>query len=118
MNLSISLLKQRVCLAVENEIQSKLKETEVTDEDYLECAEWCWQRFYSCCVQYYIADLKPLGLLLLPAVSGVVLLKKAAYSFLRPLDAVEHLMLCSEFSSKEQFLNHPLLSEGKNFQLK
>lgn len=110
-NLSITLLKQRVCLAVENEIQSKLKETEVTDEDYLECAEWCWQRFYSCCVQYYIADLKPLGLLLLPAVSGVVLLKKSAYSFLRPLDAVEHLMLCSEYSTKEQLLNLPVISE-------
>lgn len=105
-------MKQRVCLAVENEIQSKLKETEVTDEDYLECAEWCWQRFYSCCIQYHVADLKPLGLLVLPSVAGAILLKKAAYSFLRPLDATEHLMLCSEFSSREQFLNHPLLSEG------
>lgn len=85
----------------------------MTDEDYLDCAEWCWQRFYSCCAQYYIADLKPLGLLLLPSVAGVVLLKKAAYSFLRPLDTVEHLMLCSEFASKEQFLNHPVIAEGK-----
>lgn len=120
-------------MAVENEIQSELKEFEVSDEDYLECAYRyytrkqcviytiffyyslyrCWAKFFSCCVQYHIADLKPLGLLLLPSVSGAVLLKKASFSILRPMDALEHLMLCSEYSTVEQFADHPSLSEGK-----
>jgi nuclear pore complex protein Nup160 len=64
-------------MAVEEEIQNELKETVVSDEEYLECGNYCWQRFYSCCVQYHVAGLKPLGLLLLPNSSGAVLLKKS-----------------------------------------
>ncbi|KAF5272220.1 hypothetical protein FQA39_LY01302 [Lamprigera yunnana] len=110
-SLSLSVLKQRVCLAVENEIQSELKEAEVSDEDYLECAYWCWAKFYSCCVQYHVAGLRPLGLLILSSASGVVLLKKSMYSFLRPHDSLEHMLMCSEYVSIENFANHPQLGE-------
>ncbi|GLV46556.1 Nucleoporin 160kD, partial [Carabus blaptoides fortunei] len=37
-NLSAAVIKQRVCLAVEQEIQTEVHEYEVTDEDYLEIA--------------------------------------------------------------------------------
>lgn len=112
-NVSASVLKQRVCIAVETEIQTEAQEYEVSDMDYLEITTRCWSRFYSCCVQYYAASAKPLGLLLLPSVSGMVLLKKSMYSFLRPLDVLEQMMLCSETTSIEQFLlmNHPQLSQ-------
>uniref|UniRef100_A0A1Y1M1R8 Uncharacterized protein n=1 Tax=Photinus pyralis TaxID=7054 RepID=A0A1Y1M1R8_PHOPY len=114
-NLSTSILKQRVCLAVEGEIVNELKEGEVNDEDYLECAYRCWAKFYSCCVQYhYVAGLQPLGLLLLPSASGVVLLKKSMYSFLRPHDALEHMMLCSDYATVDDFVNHPLLSRDRD----
>lgn len=36
--MSPAALKQRICLAVENEIQNEFKEGEVSDEDYLDCA--------------------------------------------------------------------------------
>ncbi|KAJ8978445.1 hypothetical protein NQ317_017648 [Molorchus minor] len=64
--LTASVLKQRISIAVENEIQNTLGDSMVSDEEYLECAEWCWQKFYSCCVQYYIASQKPLGIMPLP----------------------------------------------------
>ncbi|KAK4875779.1 hypothetical protein RN001_012201 [Aquatica leii] len=111
-SLSPSILKQRVSLAVENEIQNELKETEVSDEDYLECAYWCWAKFYSCCVQYHVAGLRPLGLLVLSSASGVVLLKKSMYSFLRPHDALEHMMMCFDYVSVKDFSRHPILSEN------
>ncbi|KAF5295354.1 hypothetical protein FQR65_LT01544 [Abscondita terminalis] len=112
--LSPAVLKQRVSMAVENEIRNELKEAEVSDEDYLECAYWCWAKFYSCCVQYHVAGLRPLGLLVLPSSSGVVLLKKSMYSFLRPHDALEHMMMCSDYVSVKHFSKHPVLSEDLN----
>ncbi|KAJ8920022.1 hypothetical protein NQ315_011672 [Exocentrus adspersus] len=110
-HLSVATLKQRICMAVENEIQSTLNGSAVNDDEYLECAEWCWQKFYSCCVQYHIASLKPLGLMLLPSVSGAVFLKKSTFSFLRPLDPLEHMMLCSNYMYKDQFINFSMLAE-------
>ncbi|XP_018568434.1 nuclear pore complex protein Nup160 homolog isoform X2 [Anoplophora glabripennis] len=104
-------LKQRICMAVENEIQNTLNGSDINDDEYLECAEWCWQKFYSCCVQYHIASLKPLGLMLLPSVSGAVFLKKSTFSFLRPLDPLEHMMLCSDYMYKDQFVNFSMLAE-------
>lgn len=96
-------------MAVENEIQSELNECVVNDDEYLECANWCWSRFYSGCVQYYVAALRPLGILLLPNVSSAILLKKSMYSILRPLDVLEHLIVCSEYSNVGQFMEHPQL---------
>ncbi|XP_057663813.1 nuclear pore complex protein Nup160 homolog [Diorhabda carinulata] len=110
-HISATALKQRICLAVENEIHNVLNDSVVNDEEYLECAEWCWQKFYSCCVQYHIASLKPLGLMLLPSVSGAVFLKKSTFSFLRPLDPLEHMTLCNEDVYRDQFVNFSMLSE-------
>ncbi|RZC33085.1 nuclear pore complex protein Nup160 -like, partial [Asbolus verrucosus] len=112
LNLSAAHLKQQICMAVEDEIQNELKETVVSDEDYLECANYCWQRFYSCCVQYHVAGLKPLGLLLLPNSSGAVLLKKSMISFLRPLDIFEHFIYESDYMFKDQFTKYFLLTEN------
>lgn len=91
-------------MAVENEIHAILQESEVNDEDYLECANECWRAFYSCCIQYYVTGLRPLGVLLLPSVSGIVLLKRKMYSFLRPLDFVEHLILCTDYISNNHLI--------------
>jgi nuclear pore complex protein Nup160 len=115
LNLSVGHLKQQICMAVEEEIQNELKETVVSDEEYLECGNYCWQRFYSCCVQYHVAGLKPLGLLLLPNSSGAVLLKKSMISFLRPLDIFEHLMYESDHMFKDQFTKYFLLTESNYF---
>nr|CAH7729258.1 unnamed protein product [Callosobruchus chinensis] len=108
---SNAMLRQRICLAVENEIQSTLGGQVVNDDEYLEAAEWCWNKFYSCCVQYHIASLKPLGVMLLPSVLAAVFLKKSSFSFLRPVDPLEHMMLCSDDLYQDQFINFAMLSE-------
>lgn len=51
--------------------------------------------------------------MLLPSVSGAVFLKKSTFSFLRPLDPLEHMTLSSEYADKDQFINFALFSEGK-----
>ncbi|KAK9890753.1 hypothetical protein WA026_012101 [Henosepilachna vigintioctopunctata] len=111
LNVSPAALKQRISMAVHNEIKKELKENEVNTDEYLQCACWCWERFYSCCVQYHVAGLKPLGILLLPGVSGAVLLKKSTFSFLRPQDTLEYMLLCSEHMSEYQFHQQSGLSE-------
>lgn len=82
MTVSVGVLKERVCVAVEAEIQSEVQDYELTDDEYLEVANRCWLRFYSCCVQYHQAGARPVGLVLLDQ-SGVVLVKKQQISLLR-----------------------------------
>lgn len=114
MTLSPAVLKERVCMAVEAEIQAEVMDYELSDEDYLEIANRCWSKFYSCVIQYHANGTKPVGLLLLPNVYGVVLLKKSAFSLLRPLEALEHLMLCNDKSYVQRFKTTPVLSQDED----
>lgn len=114
MTLSPAVLKERVCMAVEAEIQAEVMDYELSDEDYLEIANRCWSKFYSCVIQYHANGTKPVGLLLLPNVYGVVLLKKSAFSLLRPMEALEHLMLCNEKSYVQRFKTTPVLSQDED----
>ncbi|XP_050293240.1 nuclear pore complex protein Nup160 homolog [Anthonomus grandis grandis] len=111
---SVAALKQAICLAIESDIQNFFSEGEVTDEEYLEYAEWCWRKFYSCCIQYHQVSLRPLGFMLLPQSCGAILLKKGTFSFLRPMESLENMALCSDFIKKNQFTNvAPLEEEEK-----
>ena len=109
--LSIAELKERVCSAVEAEIQAEVMDYELMDEDYLEIANRCWSKFYSCVIQYHANSTRPVGLLLLPSVYGVVLLKKSSFSLLRPMEALEYLMFCNEKSYISRFKTTPVLSQ-------
>ncbi|XP_008559870.1 nuclear pore complex protein Nup160 homolog [Microplitis demolitor] len=114
MTLSPAILKERVCMAVEAEIQAEVMDYELTDEDYLEIANRCWSKFYSCVIQYHVNGSRPVGLLLLPTVYGVVLLKKSFFSLLRPMEALEHLMLSNEKSFASRFKTTPILSQDED----
>ncbi|XP_066259653.1 nuclear pore complex protein Nup160 homolog [Euwallacea similis] len=110
---SVAALKQAICLAIESDIHACFFNEEVSADEYLEHSEWCWQKFYSCCIQYHKASLRPLGFVALPQNSGAILLKKATCSFIRPMEPLEHMAL-SEFIYKDQFINFALLEEGQN----
>ncbi|XP_015601122.1 nuclear pore complex protein Nup160 homolog [Cephus cinctus] len=114
MTYSPSLIKERVCMAVESEIRAEVMEYEMTDEDYLEIANRCWSKFYSCVIQYHANGTKPVGLLLLPGVYGAVLLKKSSFSLLRPMEALEHLMLCNDNAYVSRFKTTPVLSQNED----
>nr|CAD7266209.1 unnamed protein product [Timema shepardi] len=81
-NLSLSVLKDQVCVAVETEIRKEAKECELSDDEYLDLAESCWAKFYACCVHYHRAASKPVGLVLLRQ-TGLVLVKKHHFSLIR-----------------------------------
>ncbi|KAF3422683.1 hypothetical protein E2986_06785 [Frieseomelitta varia] len=112
--LSAAELKERVCIAVEVEIQAEIMDYELMDEDYLEIANRCWSKFYSCVIQYHANSTRPVGLLLLPSVYGVVLLKKSCFSLLRPMEALEYLMFCNEKSYTSRFKTTPVLSQDED----
>lgn len=113
-NLSPAILKERVCMAVEAEIQAEVMDYELMDEDYLEIVNRCWSKFYSCVLQYHLNGSRPVGLLLLHNVYGTILLKKASFSLLRPMEPLEHLMLCNETSCTSQFKSMPIFSQDIN----
>ncbi|CAL7942667.1 unnamed protein product [Xylocopa violacea] len=112
--LSPAELKERVCIAVEAEIQAEIMDYELMDEDYLEIANRCWSKFYSCVIQYHANSTRPVGLLLLTNVYGVVLLKKSSFSLLRPMEALEYLMFCNEKSYTLLFKTTPVLSQDED----
>jgi len=114
MTFSPAVLKERVCMAVEAEMQAEVMDYVIMDEDYLEIANRCWSKFYSCVVQYHANGTRPVGLLLLPSVYGVVLLKKSSFSFLRPMEALEHLVLCNNKSYISRFKTTPILSQDED----
>ncbi|KAL7295616.1 hypothetical protein TKK_0010980 [Trichogramma kaykai] len=113
-NLSPALLKERVCMAVEAEIQNEVMDYELMDEEYLEIVNRCWSKFYSRILQYHLNRSRPVGLLLFPSIDGIVLLKKSFFSVLRPMEPLEHLMLCNEQSTISHFRNTPILNEDPN----
>ncbi|CAG9772816.1 unnamed protein product [Ceutorhynchus assimilis] len=112
---SVAALKQAICLAIENDIQNQFADIEdITDEEYLEKAKWCWEKFYSSCCQYYQISLKPLGLMLLPQNSAAILIRKATFSLVRPMEPLEHMFLCNDSGFKDQFINFALLGEEQD----
>lgn len=111
-NASLNVLKDRVCFAVEQGVQSELKDFDVSDELYIEMSFKHWERFYSCCEQYHIKSTQPVGLLLLDSVGAVAIVKKNTFSLLRPCELLEHLMLVGgsiEVDAIDQFeINHDM----------
>lgn len=95
-NVPLTALKDRVCYAVEQEVQNELKDFDVTDDLYIETSFKSWERFYSCCEQYHIKATQPIGLVNLDSIGAVTLIKKNAFSLLRPCELLEHLVLLGE----------------------
>ena len=91
--LTFARMREEVSLAVENEIQSHVTDYEISDEDYVSVAHQAWAKFYSSTIQYHQAGLKPMGLISDAGSGLVTILKKSAMSFVRPLDALEYLVL-------------------------
>lgn len=93
---TMTMLKEHVCQAVEDEIQNETKDYEVTDEEYIEIASRLWERFYSCCEQYHLKASQPSGLVILEPIDAVCVVKKSTFTLLRPCETLEHLMLSGE----------------------
>lgn len=96
LNISLAALKDRVCFAVEQEVQNELKDFDASDELYIETSFKAWERFFSCCEQYHIKATQPIGLVNLDEIGAVTVIKKNAFSLLRPCELLEHLMLLGE----------------------
>lgn len=95
-NVPLSVLRDRVCYAVEQEVQNELKDFDITDELYIDTSFKYWERFYSCCEQYHIKSCQPIGIVSLDTVGALAVVKKNSFSLLRPIELLEHLMLVGE----------------------
>lgn len=109
--LPISIIKDRVCQAVENEIQAELKDYDYTDEEFIDSSLRAWERFYSCCEQYHVKACEPIGLVQINSLGAVCVVKKNMFSLLRPCEPLEHLMLAGE-SAKAEDLTGTNLTEN------
>ena len=91
--ISVQKLKEEICAAVEVEIQNQVNEYEISDEEHIAISHSAWGRFYSCAVQYHETGLVPMGLVVCNATGLMIIIKKDIYSFVRPLETLEHLVL-------------------------
>lgn len=112
-NVPLSVLRDRVCYAVEQEVQNELKDYDVTDELYIDTSFKYWERFYSCCEQYHVKSCQPIGLVSLEAIGAVAIVKKNSFSLLRPCELLEHLMLVGENVELEHLSEFALEDETK-----
>lgn len=99
-NVPLTALKDRVCYAVEQEVQNELKDCDdVSVDTYIDTSFQAWERFFSCCEQYHVKATQPIGLVNLESIGAVAVIKKSAFSLLRPCELLEHLMLMGENAS-------------------
>lgn len=111
-SMSMEKLKEEVCSAVENEIRNQISEFEITDEEHIAISHASWSKFYSCAIQYHEAGLKPMGLVCDERTGLLSIVKKSGHSFIRPVDAIEHLVLTGggvDTSGPELFYDTPIL---------
>lgn len=87
------ILKERVCQAIDAEIQNEMKMHDLSEDEYIEVAVNNWEKFYSCCEQYHIAAHQPVGLFVLDSLDAVCIIKTSLMSFLRPCDIIENMLL-------------------------
>ena len=113
--LSWDKIKSEVVVAVEKEVQTTLAEYEVTDEDYVLASKTAWARFYSCACQYRSAGLQPMGLVNIKNSAAVMMIRKDIISWLRPVEALEQVVLCAGVGVTTDIFNDiPPLSSGNS----
>lgn len=95
-DLPVHLLKDRVCQAIEMELQNEVKDFDVSDDEFVDLNLQLWERFYSCCEQYHTKASQPIGLVALEQLGGMCIVKKNMFSLVRPCEFLEHLMLASD----------------------
>ena len=88
---TVSKLREQICAAVEVEIQNQVTEYEISDEEHIALSHAAWSRFYSCAVQYHETGLVPMGLIVNDQSGLITIIKKNNFSFVRPIEALEHL---------------------------
>jgi nuclear pore complex protein Nup160 len=95
--LSTATLKRHVCVALDAEIQNEKKLNNLNDEEYIELSAKVWEKFYNCCEQYHIAASQPIGLLMLPDIDYICIIKNKQISLLRPCDQIEISFLSGNY---------------------
>lgn len=87
------ILKERVCQAIDAEIQNEMKMHDSSEDEFIEIALNNWEKFYSCCEQYHVAAHQPIGLFVLDSLDAVCVIKNSLMSLLRPCETIENMLL-------------------------
>jgi len=102
------ILKERVCQAIDAEIQNEMKIHDLSEDEYIEVAINNWEKFYSCCEQYHVAAHQPIGIFVLDSLNAICVIKNSLMSFLRPCDVIENMLLSGmvseDFTTDERLL--------------
>ncbi|XKL59635.1 hypothetical protein PGB90_000651 [Kerria lacca] len=108
-----SELRSKVCIAVETEIQTEALEYELSDEDYVDISERCWNKFYLNCVQYQETGKVVNNLFWLPSASLLVVISKTNLSFFRSVEVLEESLLRPDYCSESQSYKHLIKMIGR-----
>ncbi|XP_076070000.1 nuclear pore complex protein Nup160 isoform X2 [Oratosquilla oratoria] len=107
----IASLQEEVKIAMREEIESRLTE-DLCEEEINEITLDAWTSFYSHTLQYHQVGLKAVGMMSESTTGVVSIIRKHGISFLRPMDAFDHLALTPpDLVHPEAFATTPILSE-------
>ncbi|KAK9500761.1 hypothetical protein O3M35_001960 [Rhynocoris fuscipes] len=84
-------IKEQICAIVEAEIYSESGGQDFDDDEYLEMTQRCWSRLYSCCSQFVISGMLPLGMVWLG--SSLVLIQECGFSMVMEMNPLQLLYL-------------------------
>lgn len=84
-------IKEQICAIVEAEIYSETGGQDFDDDEYLEMTQRCWSRLYSCCSQFVISGMLPLGMVWLG--SSLILTQECGFSMVMEMNPLQLLYL-------------------------
>ncbi|XP_063240290.1 nuclear pore complex protein Nup160 homolog [Bacillus rossius redtenbacheri] len=106
-------LEARVCRAMEEAARERAAGRDLAEDERLGLARACWAQLCSSCVSFHRKATRALGLVPAAPADAVLIVKQAQFSLVRPMDALEHLMLARlERCSPEHFASRPVLGDS------
>uniref|UniRef100_A0A336M2C2 CSON008359 protein n=2 Tax=Culicoides sonorensis TaxID=179676 RepID=A0A336M2C2_CULSO len=89
----MNVLKERVCFAIDQDVQNEIETCNLSNRDYLEISSRLWEKFYFCCEQYHMEANQPIGIFNMDSIDMLGVIKKNVLSFLRPCENLENGLL-------------------------
>lgn len=89
----MNILKERVCYAIDQDVQNEIASYNFSNRDYLEISSRLWEKFYFSCEQYHMEAHQPFGIFNMESIDILGVIKKNVLSFLRPCENLENGLL-------------------------
>lgn len=97
-------LRDETIKRIEEEVRSAARSCELSHDDYRELVVKCWNKFYSCCLQYQQLVRRPLGISHDQSTGMTVIMQSGTFSFLYSREDHTHYFTVNQSNDITQLL--------------